>query len=259
MFKHVIGQAILQLVVILILSFAGDTFLPEYCDSNDSKIVEGVLYATKKFNRKYEIKGNSPFNSDCVGVVHSGRIYRITSLEEDYGVNMAANYPSRHFTYVFNTFVWLQIFNFINSRKIFDEVNVFKGITKNPLFLIIVGVIILLQFLLISFTGIAFHVYRKDGIGGLTVEQWFICIGFSVISVPFSVLLRFIPDSYCPHVSHFLIQFGNKEADPLHTGSRVLEIRKSGRRESMRRSISQIERVGQSNSGKGIFTPIPEE
>lgn len=125
----------------------------------------------------------------------------LTGTDEDYGVKTADDFPSRHFTYVFNTFVWLQIFNFINSRKIFDEMNIFKGITKNPLFLIIVGVIILLQFILISFTGIAFQVYVKDGIGGLTVEQWFICIAFSALSVPMSILLRFVPDTMCPQVS----------------------------------------------------------
>ena len=36
--------------------------------------------------------------------------------------------PSRHFTIIFNTFVWMQIFNFINSRRIRDEINVFEGI-----------------------------------------------------------------------------------------------------------------------------------
>ena len=124
----------------------------------------------------------------------------LRGTEEDYGVNTFKVQPSRHFTYVFNTFVWLQIFNFINARKIFDEKNVLKGITKNPLFLIIVGIIIGLQFLLISFTGKAFQVYMKDGIGGLTVEGWFICIAFASLGIPWSFVLRYFPDHYCPQV-----------------------------------------------------------
>jgi len=49
----------------------------------------------------------------------------------------------RHdFTFIFNTFLWMTIFNFINARKLKDEVNVFAGITKNSLFLIIVAIII---------------------------------------------------------------------------------------------------------------------
>lgn len=35
--------------------------------------------------------------------------------------------PSRHFTIVFNTFVWMQLFNFINSRRIRDEFNIFES------------------------------------------------------------------------------------------------------------------------------------
>jgi len=39
------------------------------------------------------------------------------------------NGPSKHFTYVFNTFVMLTVFNFINARKIFDEFNILERIT----------------------------------------------------------------------------------------------------------------------------------
>ena len=35
--------------------------------------------------------------------------------------------PSRHFTLVFNCFVFLQIFNFVNARKLQDEINIFQG------------------------------------------------------------------------------------------------------------------------------------
>ncbi len=56
---------------------------------------------------------------------------------------------SRHMTFLFNLFVFLQVFNFINSRKIKDEVNVFGGITKSPLFILIVGGIFFLQIVII--------------------------------------------------------------------------------------------------------------
>lgn len=38
MFKHIIGQAIYQITILLILVFAGDKFLPEYGDSFDDEI-----------------------------------------------------------------------------------------------------------------------------------------------------------------------------------------------------------------------------
>ncbi len=37
--------------------------------------------------------------------------------------------PSRQFTYIFNVFVMCTMFNFVNARKIFDEMNTFERIT----------------------------------------------------------------------------------------------------------------------------------
>ena len=36
MFKHILGQAIFQFIVIMILIFAGDQFIPEYPDELDN-------------------------------------------------------------------------------------------------------------------------------------------------------------------------------------------------------------------------------
>ncbi len=49
---------------------------------------------------------------------------------------------SRHFTFIFNTFVLMQIFNMIPSRKINDEWNIFEGLLKNPVFCILFVIII---------------------------------------------------------------------------------------------------------------------
>lgn len=47
--------------------------------------------------------------------------------------------PTAHSSMVFNTFVMMQLFNEINSRKVHGERNVFSGITHNPVFLIIMA------------------------------------------------------------------------------------------------------------------------
>lgn len=36
--------------------------------------------------------------------------------------------PSRHFTFLFNLFVMMQLFNFLNSRKLKDEWNIFSNL-----------------------------------------------------------------------------------------------------------------------------------
>lgn len=84
----------------------------------------------------------------------------------------------------------MQIFNFLNSRKLHEEFNILDGITRNPLFIIIVFGIISLQIILVTFTGSAFGVYSNFG---LTVQQWLITIGIGSISLIVSFLLKLIP------------------------------------------------------------------
>jgi len=43
--------------------------------------------------------------------------------------------PSRHLTFLFNTFVFLQLFNEFNCRRIHDEFNIFEGLWGNWLFI----------------------------------------------------------------------------------------------------------------------------
>lgn len=53
-----------------------------------------------------------------------------------------------HYSILFNAFVFSQIFNEFNARSIFDEWNVFKGMSKNPLFLAIIIITVGLQVML---------------------------------------------------------------------------------------------------------------
>lgn len=47
----------------------------------------------------------------------------------------------------------MQLFNFISCRKIHEEINIFSGILRNKLFIVIIFSILGLQILLISFGG----------------------------------------------------------------------------------------------------------
>jgi magnesium-transporting ATPase (P-type) len=61
-------------------------------------------------------------------------------------------------TNVFNIFVYLQVFNMINCRKINDEKNIFEGIHTNWMFLAIWLVIAGMQVIIIEFFQIVFDV-----------------------------------------------------------------------------------------------------
>jgi P-type Ca2+ transporter type 2C len=93
-------------------------------------------------------------------------------------------------TVVFNTFVWFQIFNEINCRRIDDKLNVFFGIQRNPFFIIIMTIIIAGQILIIFVGGAAFSVTRLNGL------QWLVSILLGALSIPWGALVRLIPNEF---------------------------------------------------------------
>lgn len=55
-----------------------------------------------------------------------------------------------HYTFVFQIFVFMQLFNIVNSRKILlGEFNVFAGFMNNALFIIVVIVAFTVQILMV--------------------------------------------------------------------------------------------------------------
>lgn len=111
-------------------------------------------------------------------------------------------------TLVFNIFVFAQIFNSINSRRLDNHLNIFDGITKNWYFMSItlIGSFpdsngyfarnspihfaeVAIQILIVFVGGAAFQVTR---IGG---REWGIGIALGVVSIPLGALLRCIPNA----------------------------------------------------------------
>ncbi|KAI9190864.1 uncharacterized protein BJ171DRAFT_481538 [Polychytrium aggregatum] len=90
---------------------------------------------------------------------------------------------------VFNTFVWMQIFNLINSRSLTNNLNVFQNMFKNYLFLMILSVSIIVQIIIMETGNTVFRVTQ------LTVAQWFITIGIGAGSLVVGAIVRLIPNS----------------------------------------------------------------
>lgn len=93
-------------------------------------------------------------------------------------------------TIVFNTFVWMQIFNQFNNRRLDNKLNIFEGVHRNYFFLVINVIMIGGQVLIIFVGGLAFQIKRIDG------TQWAICIGCAVPCLLWAIILRYIPDKY---------------------------------------------------------------
>lgn len=91
-------------------------------------------------------------------------------------------------TMVFNVFVFLQIFNELNCRRIDDRLNILRGVMQDHLFLIIQTFVVTGQILIVQYGGLAFKTVP------LSKNQWFITIGIGVLSIPTGILIRLLPN-----------------------------------------------------------------
>ncbi|KAI8477413.1 MAG: hypothetical protein J3K34DRAFT_453016 [Monoraphidium minutum] len=86
---------------------------------------------------------------------------------------------------LFNAFIWCQIFNEINARRINDELNVFEGLHKSPIFIGVLAVTIGLQVvIMMTKMGIFFKVIPISG------AEWGISIAIGAFAIVVSVLTR---------------------------------------------------------------------
>ena len=92
-----------------------------------------------------------------------------------------------HYTCIFNTFVFLQLFNLFNCRRIHDQWDIFRGFHKSHLGMGVLALIVVLQIVLIEVGGDAFQTTP------LTGPQWGISIGLGLTSIPLGWVCRLIP------------------------------------------------------------------
>lgn len=93
-------------------------------------------------------------------------------------------------TIVFNTYVWLNIFNMYNSRRIDDRFNILEGIHRNYLFIMITSIMISVQIVIIFVGGQTFSTTR------LTGAQWALSVVLGFLCIPFGFLMHFVPDTF---------------------------------------------------------------
>jgi magnesium-transporting ATPase (P-type) len=96
---------------------------------------------------------------------------------------------STHMTLIFDVFVIYTLFNQINCRIIDDSLNTFKRITRAKLFCIVTFIELAIQILISQEGKIVFHCVN----GGLSGMQWLICLGFSISTILFNFIIKFIP------------------------------------------------------------------
>ena len=87
--------------------------------------------------------------------------------------------PAQRLTLVFNVFVFLQLFNEINARSVRVQDSPWTGLGRSPIFAMVLGVTVLLQFAIVQWGGMIFRTTP------ITAQMWIISIvlGASVLGV----------------------------------------------------------------------------
>ncbi|XP_037094678.1 plasma membrane calcium-transporting ATPase 2-like isoform X7 [Pollicipes pollicipes] len=102
--------------------------------------------------------------------------------------------PSQHFTFIFNTFVMMTLFNEINSRKIHGQRNIFRGIFTNPIFYCIWLGTFVAQIVLVQFGGRFFQTEA------LELDQWGWCVFLGCGVLPWGQIVTCIPTRAMPKI-----------------------------------------------------------
>lgn len=135
MWMHILGQAVFQITVALVLHFAGPTILNLHAEDPALRIDQ----------------------------------------------------ENQLSTLVFNTFVFCQIFNQFNARRLDRKFNVFSNVHRNPWFICIFFIMVGGQALIVNVGGAAFQVTRIPG------TYWAISIVIGFFSLPIGALIRLLP------------------------------------------------------------------
>ncbi|KAL4982207.1 hypothetical protein BDW68DRAFT_195555 [Aspergillus falconensis] len=152
-------------------------------------------------NRK-PIKGGAPLISTTMWKMIIGQsIFQlIVTLILHFGPRQGfLDYPDDiRRSIVFNTFVWMQIFNEFNNRRLDNKFNIFTGLHRNWFFIGINCIMVGCQIVIAFFGGAAFSIVRIHN------EQWAICILVAAISLPWAVVVRLFPDAWFHAIAKFV-------------------------------------------------------
>ena len=202
MWKHIVMQSLIEIVILLILYLIAPTFVKE---QDLERLAENTIinycYGQMPGNSdpKYIIFGTeSSWSNDVklkteIKKEYCGKYSSRQSLSVAYKEYSNSNGGSVHMSMIFNVFVIYTLFNQINCRMIDDSFNILKRITRSLLFPLITLAEMALQVLIVCFGKSIFHVANN----GLTGEQWGICIGFSAITFVVSIITKFLPFDRC--------------------------------------------------------------
>lgn len=188
MWRNLLGQSFYQITVLLILLFVGPNTsyycYPTATGCYDGDIKEEPFYWTSTYAERYPSITLSYENDDTP----TPRLYL--------------------FTMVFQSFVFMQIFNQINARKLGErEYNVFKGFFNNIYFLLMTLIEIAMQMLIVEYGGMFVQC------APLGREANIFCVSVGAFSLVWGLILKFVPARWFDRLSISEEPMTEEEAD----------------------------------------------
>jgi len=213
MWKHILFQGIITLVLMLLMYGYAHHYVPE--TSEGQKAIAKQLYECFGVVPGQKV-GDVP-NYDLIiagPAIHwphaTMKLPDASSAQcgvfsDSHNLEFAHKkfigfYGSTHLTLIFNTFVIYNLFNQINARVIDDGFNIFSNLHKNWLFIIITFAEFGLHFLIIQYTGLIF----KVSIHGLDYFQWGLSFIIGCSAIFIAVILKLRPVTW---LSNHLLNF----------------------------------------------------
>ncbi|KAI0027587.1 hypothetical protein K488DRAFT_61078, partial [Vararia minispora EC-137] len=154
--------------------------------------------SSKVLSRKPERKESPLFTVNMIKQIIGQGLYQITVILVFHFLgDEILGFPShdgRTATLVFNAFVFTQIFNSFNCRRLDRGLNVLEGVVGNPYFIGIIAIEVGVQVLIMFVGGVVFAVVR---IGG---REWGISLALAAASIPLGAIIRLIPNEPCQRI-----------------------------------------------------------
>jgi len=201
MWRNIAVQSVFQLILICILVFDGARMFGvhenNWCkewESDGSGYDKSVTY-----DGSTELFTCSTFDSKCAdgdGECWEDVVDNISGdfdrTEYELDCLTCKEHDYTHGTIMFNAFIFCQFFNEYNARSLTDDLDVWSGALKNPIFMGVSAVTVGLQIMLVEVGGEWLRT------APLNMSQWLVTIGLGALTIPFGLLMRFIPVSEDP-------------------------------------------------------------
>jgi len=158
MWRNIVGQSIYQIIVLLVLMFKGGDIFNVPFEQSDPFYPTGEQVAENPLRGWVE---QEPTNKVLM------------------------------YTIIFQAFVFMQLFNQINSRKLGErDYNVFADFFNNWLFIVITIITFAVQVVAVMYGD------RYMRCVPLNLEQNLYCAAIGVFCIPYGLLLKFVPSDW---------------------------------------------------------------